>query len=221
MTLTKQSASASRRRRPGSGGRLVSTALTIAMLTACATEPPTVFHTLLPLERPAPSARAAGPLVRVESVRVPDAVDQPQWLIRVPDGTLVQLERERWASPPSNEIAQALREHLRLRFNMSDAVPTGSQEGWRLRVDVLRFESLPDEARLDAAWSIAGPGTTAPVVLRCTSYFRQAASGGMATLGDAHRRNVAALGSLIGQELLDLNRGEAPACPKGQALSER
>ena len=184
----------------------------LALTAGCASELPTTFHTLLPVERPIPISSAPGPLVRLESVRVPEAVNQPQWLIRLPDGTLAQLERERWASLPADEIAQALREVLRLRFNISEGPASGGREGWRVRVEVLRFETLPNEVRLEAMWTVAGPPGSAER-LRCTAYLRETSGGGMAALGDAHRRAVARLGDFLGATVVALDGGEQASCP--------
>lgn len=188
-------------------------AVVLVVLAGCASPTAPVFHTLLPVDRPVSRSGTPGPVVRLDKVRVPPAIEQPQWLIRLPDGTLTQLERERWASLPSDEITQALRELLRLGFNTTEPTVGGARPAWRVQVEVLRFETLPGEVRLEVAWGIHADGAGGGVVRRCTSYHREAASGGMAALGAAHRRAVAQLGQALGEQLLSLQRNVELACP--------
>lgn len=184
----------------------------------CASPPPVHLHTLTPSERPVPRqggmpAEALGPAVELEPIRVPAQVDQPQWLIRLPDDTLALLEQERWAAPLAEEFHQALLEILRLRFGAVDTrtIAPGAPL-WRVRVDVNRFESAPGEARLETTWALTPRSVTAPT-LRCTSYFREGAGSGMPALAEAHRRALARLGEVIGEQLLALQRGEPGRCP--------
>ncbi len=182
----------------------------------CASPPAVHLHTLMPAERPQPRdgvAVAAGPAVLVEAVKVPAEVDQPQWLIRMPDGTLALLESERWAAPLADELRQALREILSQRYGAVEAPPGDpATPSWRLRVEVTRFESSPGEARLESTWTLTQRTSKAPA-LRCTTYLQESAGGGMAALAEAHRRAVARLGDLIGEQLVGLQKGEPGRCP--------
>lgn len=192
-------------------------ALALLACAGCASPPPVHFHTLMGIERPLPRAGVPsalpGPAILLEAIKVPAQVDQPQWLVRLPDDTLALLEQERWASPLPEELHQALLEILTLRFGALDVRSPGAGVAqWRIRIEVTRFESWPGEARLESAWSLAPRGPDAPV-LRCRSYFRESAGAGMAALAAAHRRAVARLGDAIGEELLALQRGERGSCP--------
>ena len=183
----------------------------------CASPPPVHLHTLTPIERPVPRqggvpAEGRGPAVELEPIRVPAQVDQPQWLIRLPDDTLALLEQERWAAPLPEEFHRALLEILRLRFGAIDTRTTAPGVPlWRVRVDVNRFESAPGEARLETTWALMPRSATAPA-LRCTTYFRESAGPGMPALAEAHRRALARLGEMIGEQLLALQRGEVGRC---------
>lgn len=187
----------------------------------CASPPPVHLYTLMPAERPAPRAEGSAPQGRgaaivLEGISVPAQVDQPQWLIRLPDGTLALLEQERWAGPLPDELHRALLEILTQRFGaveMRSAAPGMSL--WRIRVDVTRFETMPGEARLEATWTVT-PRTADTPALRCTSYLRESAGAGMPALAEAHRRAVARLGDAIGEQLLALQRGESGRCAPEQ-----
>ena len=183
----------------------------------CAAPPVVHLHTLMPLDRPTPREGVTlderGPAIVLDPIGVPTQDDQPQWLIRLPDDTLVRLEQDRWASPLSDELHQALLELLTLRFGAVESRSTAPDlPAWRIRVEVTRFDSMPGAARLESTWSLTPRGATASA-LRCRSYFSETAAAGMPALAEAHRRNVAHLGTAIGDQLLALQRGESGRCP--------
>jgi hypothetical protein len=118
---------------------------------------------------------------------VPAQVDQPQWLVRLPDDSLASLEQERWAGPLRDELRQALLEQLGARFGVVEGRSSAPQAGAPVRValELRRFDSIPGrEARLEALWNVTG----GPAALRCTLLVRETAPGGMPELGAAHRR---------------------------------
>jgi len=198
------------------------TAFTLAALLAlgaCSSSPPpTRLHTLMPAE-PTPrdmAAAARGPVfVALEPIRLPAQVDQPQWLVRLPDESLASLEQERWASPLGDELRQALLEQLSARFGVIEgrsAAPRAAAP-LRLALELRRFDSLPGrEARIEGAWTVAGPAA-----LHCSFFIREPASGGTAELAAAHRRAVAQLAGAIGASLVAVPPAAAPACPAGES----
>ncbi len=198
-----------------------------AALAGCAAQAPTRFHRLLPSEMPraiaaaasaAPGRPAASVPITLAPVRVPIQVDQPQWLVRVPDGSLQLLEQDRWAAPLRDELHAAVLEALSLRWNASDTRTSagGPAPAWRIVVDVTRFESvLGREARIEARWSIAGTAPGAPS-LACESVLREAADTPMA-IGQGHQRAVARLADAIGAPLQTLARGQAGRCPAAES----
>lgn len=134
-------------------------ALALAGLAACANTPRDSFYTLMPPlsdSRPSASVAAADTLV-VGPVGVPDAVDRPQLLVRFGD-TLNVLEQNRWVQSPRLEIGAALAEYLGRRLGVQvitsqQVAVTGS--GYRIGIEVLRFDSEPGKAAsLDAMWAI-------------------------------------------------------------------
>ena len=182
---------------------------------ACGTPPPTHFHSLMPTDIAArPGAPAAsGVVVRLEPIRVPAQVDQPQWLVQLSDDSMAVLEQERWASPLREELQQALMEELIVGQGAIDArtqpAPTAVA---RVAIDVRRFDSLPGrEARIQGSWTITG--SDARNASRCEWLIREAAPGSFTALAAAHRRAVSRLGAAIGQALGRMRRGDAASCP--------
>lgn len=187
-------------------------ALALLALAACsASAPPVRLHTLMPAEPAARDAGRAPFAIALEAIRLPAQVDQPQWLVRLPDDSLALLEQERWASPLGDEMRQALLEELAARYGAAEGRGMAGAPLLRVGVEVRRFDSIPgQEARIEASWTVAAAG--AAPLLRCEALLREPAGVGMATLAAAHRRAVVRLGDAIGDSLVSI-RASAPACP--------
>jgi len=191
-----------------------------ALLAACGSAPVTHWHSLMPEAVPAAGAIAPAPakepiVVELEAVRLPTQVDQPQWLVRLPDGSLAVLEQERWASSLRDELRDALLETLIVRHGVVEAHEASRTKARPIRVaiDVRRFDSLPGrEARIEGSWTLVGAELrVAPA--RCEWFYRENADGPPGALAGAHRRAVARLADGIGAALKTLSRGERPVCP--------
>ena len=185
-------------------------------LVACGTPAPTHFHSLMPTEIAARSGApaAGGIVVRLEPIRVPAQVDQPQWLVQLGDDSMAVLEQERWASPLRDEFQQALLEELIVGQGAIDSrtQPGAGGTASRVAIDVRRFDSLPGrEARIQGSWTITGSDGRSGS--RCEWLIREQAPGSFPALAAAHRRAVARLGAAIAQALASLRRGEAAVCP--------
>ncbi len=194
-------------------------ALVASAMTGCASPPPTHWHTLLPVElvstgsagtRPAGDGNAIA--VSIAPVRLPAQVDRAQWLVRLPDGGVVLLEQERWASPLADEIRLALAASLAARSGIFESpAAAGAGPSVRIAVDVRRFESLPGlEARIGGTWTLS------PVakgrVAQCEFLYREpAATGGFNALADAHVRAVSRLAAAIGDAVLGRDGCPQPA----------
>ena len=206
----------------------LSACLWVGVLAACASAPLVRFHSLLPVDAPERDAAAgAGFVVTLAPVAVPSQVDQPQWLLRSADGSLTLLEQERWASPLRSELRAALLDRWVSRWGATEALPAPAASaasaaapsapfaptGWRVLVDVTRFESLPGrEARLEGRWSVR-TGAPGAAGLSCRFIARESVGEGMLALADGHRRAVSRLADEMARPLSALQRGESPACP--------
>jgi len=186
--------------------RLLPLALTALLMaaTGCSSTPSTRFHSLLAGSGASAATPATVRFVDLGPVGVPASVDQPQWVVRLPDDSLRVLEQERWVAPLRDEIRAALLDGLRQRSGAIDAraVPAPPGDVVRVRVDLQRFESIAGSGTwLEARWTVV-PGD-----LACSVSLREAADSDPLALAAAHRRAVNVLADRIGASLA------GKACP--------
>ena len=202
-------------RRLGRAVRAPCAGVVVIWLGACSSAPAPRFHSLMPAPPPAAAATAtslpAGPVAwEVLAVSVPPGVDQPQWVVRSVDGSLVVLEQERWIGPLGDEIRAAVTQQFVQTLGAAAAGPAR----WQVRIDVLRFESAPGrEARIDATWSVASSAGSPSAALRCRGEYVQAVGAdGYLALAAGHQKSVARLADAIAIALRSLAAGQAAAC---------
>ncbi len=130
--------------------------IALADFAGCAS-PRTDFYTLDPMSRPA--ATGADTSVSVGPVSVPAEVDRPQMVLRVAPNQVAVDEFHRWASPLPDAIGRVVAGNLAAILG-TPRVAVSSQRtaagaGYRVLIDVLRFESsLGGTAALDAVWTV-------------------------------------------------------------------
>lgn len=199
------------------------------LLSACASAP-THFYTLLPpahvqsagVESTAARSTSApdsqAPFaIDVEPVGVPTQVDQAAWLVRTGTGQVALLDNERWAAPLDDELQSAFSDALTRRLDVRDVhgmAKLFSGPVYLIRVDVRRFESVPDHyALIRADWSVSKKGAAKPSPrLTCSSNVSQPVGHGYAALAVGHQQAVAAIAAAIAQAVDSLADGKG-ACP--------
>ena len=201
----------------------ISTAVVLA-IAGCAATPATHLHTLVPPDTG--SARiAAGPSLLLGAITVPVAVDEPRWLIRLPDGSLsARLENERWASSLPDELRAAVLQVLAGRRVVDARSPGAPAAQWRAQIDVTRFDTAADgDVVEEGIWALSpaavGSGSAAREgsALRCSFAWRENAGTGASALAQAHRRAVARLGDALGAAVVAAAHQQAPTCPVDRA----
>jgi len=173
-----------------------------AGLAACASDPPTRFHSLQSATAADSAAPAPQRLVDLGPVAVPPAVDQPQWVVRLPDGSLRVLEQERWVAPLRDEVRAALLAGLRERQATGDARTAAPPvpAAWRVRVDVTRFDTVASQgAWLEARWTAVPPSGGAGFA--CAVSLKEDGPGDPLALAAAHRKAVDRLADRLGASL--------------------
>lgn len=193
-------------------GRATAALMVVSALGAgCASPPPTHYYTLLP----PPTANDRAPdAVRLDwemlPVVIPAQIDQPQWVVRKPDGSLAVLEKERWIAPLGDELRGAVVERLTQTFGPPGSAASAASPQWRIRVDVQRFDLVPNrEARLAADWSIRGD----QLAVSCHVNLANPVSGlGYIDLARAQQQAIAQLADAIAVALRATSKGQSVNC---------
>ncbi len=184
------------------------------LVVGCGSAPaPTHFHTLMPPASDVAERGSAGEAIawQLLAVTIPAQVDQPQWVLRTADGSLVVLEQERWIAPLADELRGAVVERLTKSLGPPQAGSSDSgAAAWRIGIDVQRFELIPDrEARLEADWWLRGSGKA----VSCHGTFSQPVSGpGYVLLARAQQQAVAGLADVIAAAVAASSKGMEPGC---------
>lgn len=194
---------------------LLSSALLAALMAiGCSSTPAPRFHSLLSTQGAAESVSSVPLPIDLGPVTVPAAVDQQQWVVRLPDDSLRILEQEQWVAPLRDELRSAVFERLAQRYGAVDVRAAPAAEYLQVRIDVKRFESIAArEVWLDALWSVHTSASTQTPPLVCRSSVREPAQGDVPALAAAHRRAVQRLADELGQRLLAMYNNAELRCP--------
>jgi uncharacterized protein len=147
------------------GGRLAA-APALLLLVACGSTPTQVF-VLSPRVPDTPATADlphGGLLIWVDKPSVAGYFDRTQMVTREDGGSRISIhEFEVWSDPPADLIQRALVNDLARRFGsdrvMATPVAHYTEPGWRIALDVIRFDvDEGGEAVLDARWTLlTGP----------------------------------------------------------------
>jgi uncharacterized lipoprotein YmbA len=133
--------------------------------------PNSSFYTLSP---DATLKTAGAPMqttVVVGPVTVPELIDRPQIVTRVSDNEVALDEFARWGEPLKSGIARTIAADLEQLLGTGQvsvaAQASFVREASRVRVDIVRFDSVPGEAvTVDAQWVVRVPGKPLPITGR-------------------------------------------------------
>jgi len=197
--------------------RHVMAALAAATLAACASAP-VHYYTLVPAPDSGQAASPAPANFQFElmPVGVPAQDDVPQLVVRQGGQAVALLNGERWAAPLADEVRGALAVELARRTgapDISGTAPTQGKPVLRIKVDLRRFDSSPNNyALIDATWTIRELGSQA--VLTCSSRINESAGQGYAGLVAGHQQALATLAGQIASAAPAMAAGSVPsACP--------
>ena len=182
--------------------RVTAVLLCVTLLSACGitgTSPEPRFYTLTAEAPPAAAASAATYLVIVGPVTIPEVVDRPQIVTRTADNRVELAEQHRWAAPLRSEVSRVVADHLaRLlegaRTATTDRRAAGAPD-YRVLLDVQRFDSAPEGATIQAAWTVRT--MDAATTLSGRSIVTEPSGGDYAALAAAHSRALAKIAAEI------------------------
>jgi len=170
----------------------LSISLLAAAITGCGTTAPARFYSL-DSTAVADGAPATSVTVMVGPVSVPAAVDQPEFVVNTAPNRVEVDEFNRWVAPLNDAIARAVAGDLVVLLgtpNVATAQLANFNPQYQVTIDVLRFESIPDQAATVAAvWTVRKTSDGETRSGRTTS--REPVQGqGFDALAAAHSRAI-------------------------------
>jgi uncharacterized protein len=133
-----------------------------ALLTACASTPPTHFYTLESQSRPpvvTATTNAKKPLIGIGPLSLPALLDRSQIITRAENNSVQMAEFDQWAAPLKDNVIAVLSKNVAtLQPNaIVRAYPWNlyGDVDYRVIVDISRFDAqLGKSANLEASWAI-------------------------------------------------------------------
>jgi uncharacterized lipoprotein YmbA len=176
----------------------------VSLLIGCKSVP-VHYYTLVPIPDKNLPASQTTPAIDVRIVHIPAQLNRSELMVRTGPTEVTLLDNERWTSPLSDEIKDALRLELQSRLRRM----TGPREAFtrlRLDIDVRRLEAILGEyAVIEASWSATLSATdqrsTGARATTCTFQADEQIRTGYAGVVEGYQREVAALADAIAAAL--------------------
>ncbi|VWC69311.1 putative lipoprotein [Burkholderia lata] len=175
----------------------IAAVVAVGWLGGCGSSPKASFYALGPDATLARTGDTAPVHVVIGPVTVPDLVDRPQIVTRAAGSRVDIDEFARWAEPLKTDIARVIAADLGALLGSAQVTVfdsgAGAAPAWRVRVDVMRFDSMPgDSVTIEAQWAVRPPGKRDVVMGR--SVAREPVQGqGYDALVTAHDRALASV----------------------------
>jgi uncharacterized protein len=181
--------------------------LSLLFLGGCAgcASAPVHYHTLSAPAATSVAGHGATMTIEVGVVRLPAELNRSELMVRSGPTEVTLLENERWASPLSDEIQEAVQLELRNRARGApDSAPWRAAGKMFVTLNVERLEAQFDRSvALEATWSakvtLDKPNET--IVRSCRFRALDAIGGGYAGIVQGYQRELTALAAAIISEL--------------------
>jgi len=176
------------------------------------------YYTLTPPPEKTSPASETTLAIDVRLVHTPPQLNRSELMIRTGPTEVTLLENERWASPVSDEIKDAVRLELQRRL--------GGMTGLRLAltkltldIDVQHLEAeLGQYALLEASWSATlsatGQRSNGARATTCTFQADEKIQTGYAGMVEGYQREIASLADAIVAVLTSTASGIEASCQK-------
>jgi uncharacterized protein len=173
----------------------------LVSLSVGCTQAPIRYYTLTPPPDKIPPAAGTSLPIDVRIIHSPPQLNRTDLTVRAGLTEVTLLENERWASPVSNEIKDA----VRLQIQRGMARQMGSPLVFTkltLDIDVQRLEAeLGAHALLQASWSatlsVKGEQSDAARAITCFFYSDERTHGGYDGMVEGYQKDIAALAESI------------------------
>jgi uncharacterized lipoprotein YmbA len=187
----------------------------VSVCVGCSSAP-IRYYTLTPPPNTTLPGLAATISIDVRVVHIPPQLKRAELMVRTGPTDVTILENERWASPVTDEVKDAL--HLELQRRLGSV--NGSRSTFAkitLDLDVQRLEAEPGRyAMLEASWRAAWSTTDAPSTgtraTICTFRANEKIPAGYAGMVEGYQREIAALAEAIVAVLTSSANGNDASC---------
>jgi uncharacterized lipoprotein YmbA len=191
--------------------RLIPAFLTLLLLVACGTTPPTRFYLLTPEENARGNmVLSSDMVVGVGPVRLADYLGRPQVVRRESGNRLKVEEFERWGGSLETNIGWVVAENL-TRILGTESVVTFPWEravvpGFQVIIDIRRLDAMPNsESRLTALWRILGDDGRKILAIQRADITQKAADASIEALMAAQSRALATMSEQIAAKIRELS----------------
>ena len=174
------------------------------------------YYTLVsPPDQTSPGAQVTL-AIDVRVLHIPAQLKRAELVARAGPTEVTLLENERWASPVTDEIRDALRLELQRRQGRLSGLQAASTK-LTIDIDVRHFEAEPGKhALLEASWSAdlsgAAQRTTGTRPAICTFRADERIQTGYAGMVEGYQREIAALAEAIVAALARSANGSDVTC---------
>jgi uncharacterized lipoprotein YmbA len=181
----------------------------------CSSTPVRYYTLVSPPEQTSPVAEATL-AIDVRVLHIPAQLKRAELMARTGLTEVTLLENERWASPVSDEIKDALRLELQRRQGRLSGLQAASTK-LTIDIDVRHFEAEPGKyALLEVSWSadLSGAGQRNGGARAATCTFRadERIQTGYAGMVEGYQREIAALAEAIVAVLASSANGSDVTC---------
>jgi uncharacterized protein len=182
------------------------------------TSVPVRHYTLFPPPQETSPASEPAFAIDVRVVHTPRQLNRSELMVRTGPTEVTLLENERWASPVSDEIRDALRVELQWRLGRMSGLSHAFTK-LTLDIDVRQLEAeLGQYALLEASWSATLSAAGAPSLgartITCTFRADEKIHTGYAGIVEGYQREIAALADAIVDVLTSPASGIDSLCQK-------
>ena len=187
------------------------------------TSAPVHYYTLAPPpDKTLPASRISF-AIDVRVIHIPPHLNRSELMVRTGPTEVMLLENERWASPVTDEIKDALRLELQRRISrMTGLRPAFTR--LTFDIDVQHFEAeFGRYALLEASWSATlsatGQRSNGAKATTCTFQADEKIHAGYAEIVEGYQRAIAALADAIADALMSPASGSEASCQNSIAGS--
>jgi len=189
----------------------------VAVVVGCTSAPVRYYTLTAPPDKASPASGTTFP-VEVRVVHSPPQLNRTELMVRTGPTEVTLLENERWASPVSDEIKDALRLELQRRLGRFSGLSPALTK-LTLDIDVHHLEAeLGQYALLEASWSATlsatGHRSNGARATRCTFHADEKIHAGYAGMVEGYQREIAALADAIVAVLTSPAGGIDAPCQK-------